>query len=142
MTLWAAGGSAPTQLGQAKTGEDGRFTLSADSKGADLYLVAQGGRPQAKKAGGRNPAISLMAVIGGAPPSNVVVNEMTTVASVWTHAQFLDGTAIKGPALSLQNRGRQRAELRRPRNRRLGRSNPRAAQQRPDADHGEFRHSR
>jgi hypothetical protein len=24
---------------------------------------------------------------------------MTTVASVWTHAQFLDGAAIKGPAL-------------------------------------------
>ena len=27
---------------------------------------------------------------------------MTTVASVWTNAQFLDGTAIKGPALSLR----------------------------------------
>ncbi len=27
---------------------------------------------------------------------------MTTVASVWTHAQFLDGSAIKGPALSLR----------------------------------------
>ena len=26
---------------------------------------------------------------------------MTTVASVWTNAQFLDGVAIKGPALSL-----------------------------------------
>ena len=27
---------------------------------------------------------------------------MTTVASVWTNAQFLDGTAIKGPALGLR----------------------------------------
>ena len=27
---------------------------------------------------------------------------MTTVASVWTHAQFLDGTAIKGHALGLR----------------------------------------
>jgi hypothetical protein len=27
---------------------------------------------------------------------------MTTVASVWTHAQFLDGSGIKGPALSLR----------------------------------------
>jgi hypothetical protein len=27
---------------------------------------------------------------------------MTTVASVWTHAQFLDGRAIKGHALSLR----------------------------------------
>jgi len=27
---------------------------------------------------------------------------MTTVASVWTHAQFLDGTVIKGHTLSLR----------------------------------------
>ena len=27
---------------------------------------------------------------------------MTTVASVWTNAQFLDGTALKGNALGLQ----------------------------------------
>jgi hypothetical protein len=40
-------------------------------------------------------------VLGGAPPAKVVVNEMTTVASVWTNAQFLDGAVIKGPALSL-----------------------------------------
>jgi hypothetical protein len=36
------------------------------------------------------------------PPSNVTVNEFTTVASVWTHNQFLDGTAIKGHALGLR----------------------------------------
>jgi hypothetical protein len=28
------------------------------------------------------------------PPPTVVINEMTTVASVWTNAQFFDGTAI------------------------------------------------
>ena len=43
-----------------------------------------------------------MAVLGSTPPANVVINEMTTVASVWTNAQFLDGTAIKGPPLSLR----------------------------------------
>ncbi len=31
----------------------------------------------------------------------VIVNEFTTVASVWTHAQFLDGTAIQGNPLGL-----------------------------------------
>ena len=40
-------------------------------------------------------------MLGGTPPAKVVVNEMTTIASVWTNAQFLDGAAIKGPALSL-----------------------------------------
>ena len=40
-------------------------------------------------------------MLGGAPPADVTINEMTTIASVWTNAQFLDGAAIKGPALSL-----------------------------------------
>src|SRR5262245_57769448 len=31
-----------------------------------------------------------------------IVNEMTTVASVWTHAQFLDDASIKGNALGLK----------------------------------------
>ena len=43
-----------------------------------------------------------MTVIGSNPPATVTINEMTTVASVWTHAQFLDGSAIKGPPLSLR----------------------------------------
>ena len=43
-----------------------------------------------------------MAVLGSKPPAKVVINEMTTVASVWTHAQFLDGTAIKGHPLGLR----------------------------------------
>ncbi|MBV8797621.1 MAG: hypothetical protein JO136_22000, partial [Hyphomicrobiales bacterium] len=101
VTLWAASAGAATQLSQSQTDADGRFTLSLDGKGADLYVTAQGGRV-ATKASGDNPAIALMAVLGTTPPDKVVVNEMTTVASVWTQAQFLDGTAIKGPALSLK----------------------------------------
>ena len=90
---------------------------SPDAPGNDavLYLVAKGGQPTANKGGGDNPAIALMTVLGSKPPAKVTINEMTTVASVWTHAQFLDGTAIKGHALGLQDRRRQRAELRRSR---------------------------
>jgi hypothetical protein len=101
VTLWAASASVPRQLTQSRTDSDGRFVLSADSDGADLYLVAKGGQPAAGKTSGDNPALSLLTVLGSEPPANVVINEMTTVASVWTHAQFLDGTAIKGPALGL-----------------------------------------
>ena len=43
-----------------------------------------------------------MTVLGSKPPAKVTINEITTVASVWTHAQFLDRTAIKGPALGLR----------------------------------------
>ena len=95
---------APQQLGQTRTGADGGFTLSstAPTGAATLYLIAKGGQPQANAQGGDNPAIALMTVIGRNAPATVTINEMTTVASVWTHAQFLNGTAIKGPSLSLR----------------------------------------
>jgi hypothetical protein len=105
VTLWAASSGAPTQLGQARTEADGSFTLNstdAPDKDAILYLIAKSGQPKASAQNGDNPAIALIAVIGGKPPGTVTINEMTTVASVWTHAQFLDGTAIKGPSLSLR----------------------------------------
>jgi hypothetical protein len=102
VTLCAESSGGPRQLAQTQTGADGHFTVSADGAGANLYLVAKGGRPMANATGGDNPAIALLTVIGGKAPASVVINEMTTVASVWTHAQFLDGDAIKGNALGLK----------------------------------------
>src|SRR6516162_5876379 len=95
VTLWAASANAPTQLGQAETGIDGHFAISADPPAGNdttLYLVASGGTPAVNKAGDNNPAIALLTVLGNTPPAKVTINEMTTVASIWTHAQFLDGT--------------------------------------------------
>jgi len=105
VTLWAATAAAPAQLGQARTGADGRFTIAATAdspRDATLYLVAKGGTPATNKAGGDNPAIALIGVVGAKPPPTVTINEMTTVASVWTHNQFIDGTAIKGQPLQLK----------------------------------------
>jgi hypothetical protein len=104
VTLWAAAEGAPQQIGQTRTGADGRFTLNSTggAGSASLYVIAKGGQPQANAQGGDNPAIALMTVIGGNAPATVTINEMTTVASVWTHAQFLNGSAIKGPSLSLR----------------------------------------
>src|SRR5271167_3983558 len=102
VTLWSASADAPKQLAQTQSGDDGRFTLSAEgSPDGILYIVAKGGVPAANKSGGDNPAIALISVLGSKPPANVVINEFTTVASVWTNAQFLDGTALKGNALGL-----------------------------------------
>ena len=101
VTLWAASAGEPRQLAQVKSGSDGRFQLlSQETSGTDvsLYLVAKGGQA---KDNGDNPAIALLTVLGNTPPANAVINELTTVASVWTNAQFLDGTAIKGQALGL-----------------------------------------
>jgi hypothetical protein len=104
VTLWATSAGAPQQLGQARTGADGSFTLNSTSGtgAATLYLIAKGGQPKSNAQGGDNPAIALMTVISGKPPATITINEMTTVASVWTHAQFLDGSVIKGPPLSLR----------------------------------------
>ena len=105
VTLWAASAGAPKQLAQARTDADGRFAMSVTSaRGADssLYLVAQRGQPAANKASGDNPRIALMTVLGAKPPAKVTINEMTTVASVWTHNQLIDGTAIKGQPLQLK----------------------------------------
>jgi hypothetical protein len=85
-----------------KSGSDGHFQLlSEETAGTDvsLYLVAKGGQA---KGNGDNLAIALLTVLGNTPPANAVVNELTTVASVWTNAQFLDGTTIKGHALGLR----------------------------------------
>jgi hypothetical protein len=107
VTVWAASAGAPKQLGQAQASADGRFAADltaapAPGDGTSLYVVAKGGRPTANPTSGDNPAISLLAVVGAIPPARVAINEMTTVASVWTHAQFIDGTAVRGHALGLR----------------------------------------
>jgi streptogramin lyase len=104
VSLWAASTNAPARLAQVLTGADGSFVVSADQTpgGSILYLIATGGTPTSVKQGGDNPAITLLTLLGGNPPAHVVVNELTTIASVLTATQFIDGTVIKGPALALR----------------------------------------
>src|SRR5215469_11697558 len=103
VTLYAATADESRRLAETKTDSEGRFELRSNRVPAEssLYLLAMGGEPKAR-GGGNNPEIALLAVIGSKPPAHVVVNEMTTVASVWTHAQFLVGETIKGPTLGLR----------------------------------------
>ena len=130
VTLWSASADAPKQLAQTQSGDDGHFTLSAEgSPDSILYIVAKGGVPAANKGGGNNPAIALLAVIGNKPPANVVINEFTTVASVWTNAQFLDGDRTQRQRARSAHRGRQRAQFRRSRDRRLRRNDSGRLQQ-------------
>ena len=111
VTLWAASAGAPRQLGQTRTGADGRFALGtagASGKDASLYLVAKGGTPAANKASGDNAAIALITVVGSNPPARVTINEITTLASVVTYNQYIEGTAIKGSTLALRIAAGQR----------------------------------
>ncbi len=82
--------------------QDSAIAPATPGRDVVLYLVAKGGQATVNKGSGDNAAIALLTVLGNMPPAKVVINEMTTVASVWTHNQFIDGTAIKGPALSLR----------------------------------------
>jgi sugar lactone lactonase YvrE len=104
VTLWSAGPHSPKKRAQATSGNDGRFELEAPPRqpGETLYLLATGGSPPGAGTGRSDPAIVLMATLGEALPKRVTVNELTTVASVWTAAQFLDGTALSGNALGLK----------------------------------------
>jgi streptogramin lyase len=105
VTLWAARPGAPQKLAEAQTKDDGSFDLESaggkDDAGV-LYLIAKGGEPKVGGDRGSNPAITLMATLGTTPPKRVTINEFTTVASAWTGAQFLNGTALSGKALGLR----------------------------------------
>ena len=108
VTLWAASAGEPRQLAQTRTGNDGGFQFgSQEAIGPDviLHVTAKGGEAAVNRGSGDNAAIAFLAVLGNTPPSTVVVTEMTTVASVWTNAQFLNGTSIKGHALRDRTHG-------------------------------------
>ena len=94
VTLYAAGEGAPTQVAQSKTGGDGKFSVEAKSAPKDgvLYLIAKG----------PNDAIALMSVLGTSLPKTVTINELTTVASAFTAARFINGEAISGNPLGLR----------------------------------------
>jgi hypothetical protein len=105
VTLYAAGEGQPAQLGQGKTRADGTFQLSTGADNAAdkvLYLVARSGTPKAAGAKRSSGAVALLSVLGSSPPKQVTVNELTTVASSFTCARFLDEESISGKPLGLR----------------------------------------
>ena len=73
-------------------------TYTCPSSSTPVYMYVQGGNP-GLAAGTNNTSIALMGLLGFCgdltPSTYLVVNEMTTVAAVWTLAPFmLDATHI------------------------------------------------
>ncbi len=104
VSLYAARSSgAPDRLGQNRTADDGTFSIKYNAPLSDdavLYVVAEGGR---NEAGVVLPdSFAMAAAIGTDPVPTVVVNEITTVATAYSMAQFLSTAGISGPAPGLQ----------------------------------------
>ena len=104
VTLWAASAGAPKQLAQTKTDNERQFFGPWSSRSGRQPLPGRHGWRTCREQGGAAtiPAIALLAVVGSKPPARVVINEFTTIASVVTHAQFIDNTTIKGSPLQLR----------------------------------------
>jgi ethanolamine utilization protein EutQ (cupin superfamily) len=104
VTLYTAGTGAPQQLAHGKADANGAFKLDASHASPDavLYVVAKGGTPKAAAAKGANDAVALMTLLGTARPKAVMINELTTVASTFTAARFIEGESISGNLLGLR----------------------------------------
>jgi len=104
VTVYAGGSNAATSLGSGVSDSSGNVSFEIANPGGDavLYAVARGG----DDGKGANSAIALMTVMGTGSnyASSVVIDELTTVASVWAMANFFHPNAtIFGPAPGLQN---------------------------------------
>jgi sugar lactone lactonase YvrE len=103
VTLFAASanGGPPSSLGSAVSAVDGTFDISYETPGSGtvLYLVAKNTVPPPAPG-----SVTLASVLGAVPvPGDVVVNELTTVASGYAMAQFTANGEISGTSPGLQN---------------------------------------
>lgn len=95
-------------LGVTRTGPTGRFALrirQPSSPDAVVYLTA-----------GKGAGIRLAATLGSAPvPRRAVLNELTTAATGYAFAQFIQGRRIAGPSPGPRNAALMAANLADPR---------------------------
>jgi len=100
VTLWEASAGAPKKVSETKTNNDGKFDVRGSAHADSiLYLVSTGGALKGKN---DNHTLVLLLVLGNKPPEKVVVNELTTVASAFTAARFINGDGISGNPLGLR----------------------------------------
>jgi hypothetical protein len=104
VSLYAAGtsgyGSAASQIATSTTSKNGAFTIPAGytcpSQASQMYLVAAGGSVGSNNA---NPNLALMTALGSCSnlsSTSVIVNEATTIASVYATVPFANNVVLNG----------------------------------------------
>lgn len=92
--LRAGSPTGSVELDATASGGNGNFAVRSGGvrAGSILYVIAS-----------RGDRDLMLAVLGPAheAPSKIVVNELTTVASIWALAQFLEGDSIHGNRVGL-----------------------------------------
>ena len=105
VTLYAAGTIISETLGGGSTDSEGNFSIKfrRPTESGIIYAVARGGTPRGNAS--PNEALVFLTVIGEVDgrPDRVTLNELTTIASVWTNSRFLSGSAIIGNGTGIYN---------------------------------------
>ncbi|MCX2978801.1 hypothetical protein [Candidatus Marimicrobium litorale] len=97
VTLWkTAGTESPRVIRETSSDAEGFFELKNldPDRAGNIYYIST--------AGGVREGTALMSVIGETPLNSVVINELTTVASVFTSARFINGARISGNPLGVR----------------------------------------
>ncbi len=109
--LYAAGTTGPGSAAQpllsnpVQSDNDGNFSIPASyrcpSATAPVYVVASGGNPGLPSGAG-NPALELAAMLGScsdlSASNSIIVNEVTTIGSVWPLAAYMTSSSRLGSA--------------------------------------------
>ncbi len=97
VTLWKTNGmKPPIKIVQVISDDSGRFIVTHDNLTVDksvYYLTAQSKQ--------KNSPIQLMAVLPSEPITQVVVNELTTIGSIWPNAQLFKNVQLTGKDTAL-----------------------------------------
>lgn len=104
VTLYAAGTEASVQLAQSTSDNNGSFTFNGINNSGDaiLYVIAKNGKINGAVNQSPGNSLTLLSLLGSQPPSNIRINELTTVASAFTAARFINGESISGNELGLK----------------------------------------
>jgi hypothetical protein len=93
VSIYQAQASAAYLLASGVANATGAFTVSVPTNASgDVYYAT------ASKGG----SVELVAILGVTPPTSIVINELTTIASAYAMAQFIQNDRISGPRLSVQ----------------------------------------